>query len=77
MRLIKHRLQIYPFVLSVATFQSLNLRHNKLKKEGIPYSLFDLEELTTLDFSHNNLDSCPANIHHAKALLVLNVSFNR
>ena len=57
--------------------QSLNLRHNKLKKEGIPYSLFDLEELTTLDFSHNALDQCPPNIHNAKTLLVLNVAFNR
>ena len=53
------------------------MRHNKLQKEGIPYALFDLEELTTLDFSHNNLDSCPENIHRAKALLVLNVAHNR
>ncbi|XP_048519020.1 protein flightless-1 [Dendroctonus ponderosae] len=56
--------------------RSLNLRHNKVKSSGIPAELFHLEELSTLDLSHNNLKEVPEGLERARSLLVLNLSHN-
>lgn len=56
--------------------RSLNVRHNKVKSSGIPAELFHLEELTTLDLSHNRLKEVPEGLEKAKSLLVLNLSYN-
>jgi Leucine-rich repeat (LRR) protein len=55
----------------------LNLSKNKLKNSGIPSELFALEELTTVDLSHNELTSVPEGLDKAKNLLVLNLSHNK
>ena len=39
--------------------RTLNLRYNNLTHENIPPEIFDNEELTTLDLSHNKLDQVP------------------
>lgn len=56
--------------------RSLNLRYNKIKNSGIPVDLFHLEDLTTLDLSHNNIKQIPDALENAKSLLVLNLSHN-
>ncbi|XP_013145269.1 PREDICTED: protein flightless-1 [Papilio polytes] len=57
--------------------RSLNVRHNNVKTSGIPAELFRLEELTTLDLSHNRLKEVPEGLEKAKSLLVLNLSHNK
>uniref|UniRef100_W8BIH1 Protein flightless-1 n=1 Tax=Ceratitis capitata TaxID=7213 RepID=W8BIH1_CERCA len=57
--------------------RSLNLRHNQIKSSGVPPELFRLEELTTLDLSHNKLKEVPEGLERAKSLLVLNLSHNQ
>ncbi|XP_047991735.1 protein flightless-1 [Leguminivora glycinivorella] len=57
--------------------RSLNVRRNNVKSSGIPAELFRLEELTTLDLSHNRLKAVPEGLDKAKSLLVLNLSHNK
>lgn len=57
--------------------RSLNIRNNNVKSSGIPNELFNLEELTTLDLSHNRLKTVPEGLDRAKSLLVLNLSHNK
>lgn len=57
--------------------RSLNMRRNNIKSSGIPHELFDLDELTTLDLSHNKLKEVPEGLEKAKSLLVLNLSNNQ
>ncbi|XP_073956996.1 FLII actin remodeling protein [Choristoneura fumiferana] len=57
--------------------RSLNVRRNRVKSSGIPAELFHLEELTTLDLSHNRLKAVPEGLDKAKSLLVLNLSHNK
>ncbi|XP_063624360.1 protein flightless-1 [Cydia splendana] len=57
--------------------RSLNVRRNRVKSSGIPAELFRLEELTTLDLSHNRLKAVPEGLDKAKSLLVLNLSHNK
>ncbi|GBP33756.1 Protein flightless-1 [Eumeta japonica] len=52
-------------------------KHNKVKSSGIPAELFRLEELTTLDLSHNRLKEVPEGLEKAKSILVLNLSDNK
>uniref|UniRef100_A0A182NT12 Protein flightless-1 n=1 Tax=Anopheles dirus TaxID=7168 RepID=A0A182NT12_9DIPT len=61
----------------LSCLRSLNVRRNKLKSHAIPSDLFELEELTTLDLSHNRLKEVPEGLEKAKALLVLNLSNNQ
>nr|CAD7257476.1 unnamed protein product [Timema shepardi] len=56
--------------------RTLNIRHNRVKTSGIPAELFRLEELTTLDLSHNNMKEVPEGLERAHSLLVLNLSHN-
>ncbi|XP_025831083.1 protein flightless-1-like, partial [Agrilus planipennis] len=57
--------------------RTLNLRRNKVRNSGIPIELFNSEELSTLDLSHNNLKEVPEGLEKAKSLLVLNLSNNQ
>lgn len=61
----------------LTNLRTLNVRQNVLKTSGIPPDLFKLEELTTLDFSHNNLKEVPEGLEKARSLLVLNLSHNK
>lgn len=69
--------KLYGELTQLNCLRTLNLRHNSIKNSGIPTELFDLEELTTLDFSHNNLDVVPEGLEKVRNLLVLNLSNNQ
>ncbi|XP_042876156.1 protein flightless-1-like [Penaeus japonicus] len=68
--------KLYGAVTSLPCLRSLNVRHNKLQKMGVPKDLFQMDDLTTLDFSHNKLTEIPEGLEEAKSLLVLNLSDN-
>ncbi|KAK3858495.1 hypothetical protein Pcinc_035323 [Petrolisthes cinctipes] len=68
--------KLYGAVTTLPCLRSLNVRRNNLKKAGIPRDLFEMDDLTTLDFSHNNLHEIPDGLEEAKSLLVLNLSNN-
>lgn len=48
----------------------------KVKTSGIPEDLFDMQDLTIVDFSHNQLREVPSNLDHARSTIVLNLSHN-
>lgn len=55
----------------------INCKNNQLTKEGIPKDIFNLEELSVLDLSHNELSGVPSSLEHARNMLVLNLGHNR
>ncbi|XP_065181481.1 protein flightless-1 homolog [Sycon ciliatum] len=57
--------------------RTINARYNELTDEGIPEQLFALDELSTVDFSHNALDNIPENLDDARGLQVLSLSNNQ
>lgn len=69
--------KLYGELTELACLRSLNLRHNNIKTSGVPAELFDLDELTTVDLSHNKLKSIPDGLSKARNLLVLNLSYNQ
>lgn len=69
--------KLYGELTELACLRSLNMRHNIIKNSGIPPELFRLEELTSLDLSHNRLKEVPEGLEKAKSLLVLNLSDNQ
>ncbi|KAK7571791.1 hypothetical protein V9T40_014263 [Parthenolecanium corni] len=64
-------------ITELTNLRTLNVRQNNIKSSGVPPDLFKLEELTTLDFSHNNLKEVPEGLERARSLLVLNLSHNK
>lgn len=68
---------LYGELTELNCLRTLNVRHNKLKTSGLPADLFKIEELTTLDLSHNNLKEIPPGLEKARGLLVLNISHNQ
>lgn len=68
--------KLYGELTELTCLRSLNLRKNLIKSSGIPPELFHLDELTTLDLSHNKLKEVPEGLERAKSLLVLNLSHN-
>lgn len=69
--------KLYGELTELNCLRSLNMRRNNIKSSGIPNELFDLDELTTLDLSHNKLKEVPEGLEKAKSLLVLNLSNNQ
>merc|ERR1719167_1474820 len=57
--------------------RTLNLRYNNLTHKNIPPQVFENEELSTLDLSHNQLTEVPEGLMRCKSLLVLNLSHNQ
>lgn len=55
----------------------LNCRHNKIKSSGIPQEIFELEDLSVVDLSHNDLREVPAALEKARGILVLSLGHNR
>ncbi|XP_060826795.1 protein flightless-1 isoform X1 [Bombus pascuorum] len=75
--LVKNRLErLYGELTELCCLRTLNIRRNNIKSSGIPAELFHLEELTTLDLSHNNLKEVPEGLERARSLLNLNLSHN-
>nr|XP_014093110.1 protein flightless-1 isoform X1 [Bactrocera oleae] len=69
--------KIFGELTGLPCLRSLNIRRNQIKNSGIPPELFWLDELTTLDISHNKLKEVPEGLERAKSLLVLNLSDNQ
>ncbi|XP_016913236.2 protein flightless-1 isoform X1 [Apis cerana] len=75
--LVKNKLErLYGELTELCCLRTLNIRRNNIKSSGIPAELFHLEELTTLDLSHNNLKEVPEGLERARSLLNLNLSYN-
>lgn len=72
-----HLEKLHGEITELNNLRTLNVRQNNIKTSGVPPDLFKLEELTTLDFSHNNLKEVPEGLESARSLLVLNLSHNR
>ncbi|KAK3582011.1 hypothetical protein CHS0354_039677 [Potamilus streckersoni] len=60
----------------LAALRTINCRHNKLTDKGIPDDVFHLEDLSVVDFSHNELSEVPTELENAKGVIVLNLSNN-
>lgn len=69
--------KLFGELTELGCLRSLNLRNNQIKSSGIPPELFHLDELTTLDLSHNKLKEVPEGLERAKNVLVLNLSHNQ
>lgn len=68
--------KVFGELTTLPCLRTINLRHNKLKSSGIPTQMFELDDLTTLDLSWNNLRELPQGLDKARSLLVLNLSNN-
>nr|XP_056722154.1 protein flightless-1 homolog [Euleptes europaea] len=51
-------------------------RANCLKNSGVPDDIFQLDDLSVLDLSYNQLTECPRELENAKNMLVLNLKQN-
>ncbi|XP_071963998.1 protein flightless-1 homolog [Antedon mediterranea] len=69
-------IQIHGDLPTLSCLRTLNLRHNKIRNSGIPNDVFNLEEISVVDFSYNQLSAVPEECEKAKSLLVLNLSHN-
>lgn len=69
--------KVYGEVTTLPCLRTINLRYNCLRSSSLPQEIFQVEELTTLDLSHNNLRQVPEGLERAKSLLVLNLSHNQ
>ena len=56
--------------------QVINAPYNELGENDIPKEVFSMEDITTLDFSHNKLQTVPPHLPDATGLVVLNLSHN-
>lgn len=72
-----HLEKLYGELTELGCLRTLNMRNNNIKSSGVPPELFNLDELTTLDLSHNKLKEVPEGLERAKSLLVLNLSHNQ
>ncbi|XP_052819033.1 protein flightless-1 homolog isoform X1 [Mya arenaria] len=63
-------------VEKLTSLRTINCRHNKLTDKGIPNKVFQLQDLSVVDFSHNELNEVPPELENAKGVIVLNLSNN-
>ncbi|KAM4632629.1 protein flightless-1 homolog isoform 2-T2 [Discoglossus pictus] len=61
---------------SLPCLRAIVARANNLKNSGIPDDIFQLDDLSVLDLSNNQLTECPRELENAKNMLVLNLSHN-
>ncbi|KAM3916640.1 protein flightless-1 homolog [Leptodactylus fuscus] len=61
---------------SLPCLRAIVARANSLKNSGIPDDIFQLDDLSVLDLSYNQLSECPRELENAKNMLVLNLSHN-
>ncbi|XP_073504572.1 protein flightless-1 homolog [Phyllobates terribilis] len=61
---------------SLPCLRAIVARANSLKNSGIPDDIFELDDLSVLDLSYNQLTECPRELENAKNMLVLNLSHN-
>ncbi|XP_063791018.1 protein flightless-1 homolog [Pseudophryne corroboree] len=61
---------------SLPCLRAIVARANSLKNSGIPDDIFQLDDLSVLDLSYNQLSECPRELENGKNMLVLNLSHN-
>lgn len=61
---------------SLPCLRAIVARANSLKNSGVPDDIFQLDDLSVLDLSYNQLSECPRELENAKNMLVLNLSHN-
>ncbi|XP_018092980.1 FLII actin remodeling protein S homeolog isoform X1 [Xenopus laevis] len=61
---------------SLPCLRAIVARANNLKNSGIPDDIFQLDDLSVLDLSYNQLSECPRELENGKNMLVLNLSHN-
>lgn len=63
-------------LIGLSCLRVLNARHNRILSENVPNDLHNLEDLTVLDLSYNEMTDVPHNLEEAKSILVLNMGHN-
>ncbi|XP_047213705.1 protein flightless-1 homolog [Girardinichthys multiradiatus] len=61
---------------SLPNLRAVVARANSLKNSGVPDDIFQLEDLSVLDLSYNQLTEIPRELENSKNMLVLNLSHN-
>ncbi|XP_055507215.1 protein flightless-1 homolog [Leucoraja erinacea] len=61
---------------SLPCLRAIVARANNLKNSGVPDDIFQLDDLSVLDLSYNQLTEIPRELENAKNMLVLNLSHN-
>ncbi|XP_043945529.1 protein flightless-1 homolog [Protopterus annectens] len=61
---------------SLPCLRAIVARANSLKNSGVPDDIFQLEDLSVLDLSYNQLTECPRELENSRNMLVLNLSHN-
>uniref|UniRef100_A0A8C1RQQ9 Leucine-rich repeat protein SHOC-2 n=1 Tax=Cyprinus carpio TaxID=7962 RepID=A0A8C1RQQ9_CYPCA len=71
---------VLPFIrgvdLSGNDFKAVVARANNLKNSGVPDDIFQLDDLSVLDLSYNQLTEIPRDLENSRNMLVLNLSHN-
>lgn len=62
---------------SLPCLRVINCKDNQITKEGVPHDIFNIEELSVLDLSHNEIEGIPTGLENARNMLVLNLSHNQ
>uniref|UniRef100_A0A8C4SJK8 Protein flightless-1 homolog n=1 Tax=Erpetoichthys calabaricus TaxID=27687 RepID=A0A8C4SJK8_ERPCA len=61
---------------SLPCLRAIVARANSLKNSGVPDDIFQLDDLSVLDLSYNQLTEIPRDLENSKTMLVLNLSHN-
>uniref|UniRef100_A0A3P9Q6B4 FLII actin remodeling protein n=1 Tax=Poecilia reticulata TaxID=8081 RepID=A0A3P9Q6B4_POERE len=61
---------------SLPNLRAVVARANSLKNSGVPDDIFQLEDLSVLDLSYNQLTEIPRDLENSRNMLVLNLSHN-
>ncbi|KAG7270171.1 hypothetical protein CRUP_026172 [Coryphaenoides rupestris] len=61
---------------SLPNLRAVVARANNLKNSGVPDDIFQLDELSVLDLSYNQLSEVPRDLENSRNMLVLNLSHN-
>uniref|UniRef100_A0A3B4GU82 Protein flightless-1 homolog n=1 Tax=Pundamilia nyererei TaxID=303518 RepID=A0A3B4GU82_9CICH len=61
---------------SLPNLRAVVARANNLKNSGVPDDIFQLDDLSVLDLSYNQLTEIPRDLENSKNMLVLNLSHN-
>ncbi|KAK5607767.1 hypothetical protein CRENBAI_012213 [Crenichthys baileyi] len=61
---------------SLPNLRAVVARANCLKNSGVPDDIFQLEDLSVLDLSYNQLTEIPRDLENSRNMLVLNLSHN-
>ncbi|KPP68916.1 protein flightless-1-like [Scleropages formosus] len=61
---------------SLPCLRAIVARANNLKNSGVPDDIFQLDDLSVLDLSYNQLTEIPRDLENSRNMLVLNLSHN-